>query len=273
MTSLLSAGVVASTTQDIEIGIVSSLLASAITYVLVVLFRFRLPSVSHILFWRHFAEDLVVLISEMQHDYDPRARRDAEQPPLTPLGDAVTLADFLRFLKRRLKAEPTVVSVQNQDAFEAYKHRNLLVIGGPKYNYGAQALLLELDARLPYQFRRLRPLVTEPYQADDPHLKKFVGVTEHAAVYESDPDNNADFGCVVMAENPYNEKRRVLIVGGLSTLATIGAGEWLQGTHPKLWWRARRTGFEAIVGCRTSGITRVSHVEPKYLAYLSSESA
>ncbi len=183
----------------------------------------------------------------------------------------MALADFLRFFRRRFRTYPTVVSAQTLQAFEVVKHHNLLVIGGPKYNFAAQTLLDDLDYRLPYQFRRLRPRESTPYKAVDPELKKFVGTTPESPVYESDPQHDQDFGCVVMATNPYNEQRKILVVAGLSTLATVGASEWLQRTQPALWVRARRDGFEAIVSCRTSGITRASHVTRAFLAYLPPE--
>jgi hypothetical protein len=258
------------TVTAVELGAIGSLIASAITYVVVVIFRFRLPTISHLIFWRRFSRDLIVLISEMPHQYDPTVRR-GEQPPLTPLGDAIALADFLRFFKRRLRTDPIVVSAQSQEAFDRVKHHNLLVIGGPKYNFGAQALLADLDERLPYQFRRLRPRVEAPFQADDPEMKRFVGRTSDAPAFTSDPTKDRDYGCVVMTTNPYNEQRRILLVAGLSTLTTIAGSAWLQKTHPRLWLRSRANGFQAIVSCRNSGITRVSHVEPAFVADLSPE--
>jgi hypothetical protein len=261
----------ANAARDIRIGVISSLIASVITYTAIVAFRFRLPTVSRLVFWRSFSHDLVVLISEMEHRYDPDMRR-GEQPPLTPLGDAITLADFLRYFKRRFKADPIVVSAQTPETFDRVKHQNLLVIGGPKYNFGAHSLLLDLDPRLPYQFRRLRPLESGPLAAVDPEMKRFVGDSPDAPQFISDPARDRDYGCVIMAPNPYNEERKVLVVAGLSTLATLGASAWLQRTHPGLWFRARRRGFETIVSCRTSGITRVSHVKPERQDLLAPES-
>jgi hypothetical protein len=264
---------VASTTlHDVEIGAIGSLVASVITYVSVVLFRFRLPTLSHLVFWRGFASDLVVVISEMPLEYDPAMRR-GDQPPLTPLVDAIMLGEFLRFFRRRLRADPLVVSASTAALFDQIKHRNLLVIGGPKYNYAAYAVLRELDDRLPYQFRRLRPYERQPYQVHDLDLKRFVGRTSDDAAFVSEPDRDRDYGCVVVTTNPYNEERNVVVVAGLSTLATLAAGMWLQKRQPGLWIRGRfrHDGFQAIVGCRNIATTRVSHVKPVFVGLLDEE--
>lgn len=259
------------TLHDIEIGVIGSLAASAITYVAVVILRFRLPTLSHLVFWRHFAKDLAVVISEMPLEYDPVARR-GDQPPLTPLADAIMLGEFLRFFRRRLKADPLVVSASTAPLFDQVKHRNLLIIGGPKYNFAAYSVLVELDDRLPYQFRRLRPREPQPYQVHDSELKRFVG-RAGAPAFITEPDRDRDYGCVVVTTNPYNEERSVVVVAGLSTLATLAAGTWLQKRHPGLWLqgRYRHDGFQAIVGCTSTATTRVSNVKAVFVGLLDKE--
>jgi hypothetical protein len=259
------------TFHDIEVGVVGSLVASAVTYVAVVIFRFRLPTLSHLIFWRGFAKDLVVVISEVPVQYDPATRR-GDDPPLTPLDDAIMLGEFLRFFRRRLKADPLVVSAASPALFDQIRHHNLLIIGGPKYNFAAHSVLTELDSRLPYQFRRLRPREQQPYPVHDSEMKRFVGRTPEDA-FVAEPDRDRDYGCVVATTNPYNEARSVVVVAGLSTLSTLGAGTWLQKRHPGLWLkgRFRHDGFQAIVGCRNTATTRVSYLKSVFVGLLDNE--
>jgi hypothetical protein len=76
------------------VGIGASLLAMLIGYWFSNVFRNGRPRMANILFWRSFSADLVILISEVKHEYDPNVRIGG-QPPLTPLGDALSLAKIL----------------------------------------------------------------------------------------------------------------------------------------------------------------------------------
>jgi hypothetical protein len=256
--------------HELQINLAASILASVATYIAVVVFRLRIPSAAYLLFWRNFAKDLVVVISEISTAYDPAVRRGA-QPPLTPIGDAIVLGDFLRTFRKRLRADPAVVSVQDSDSFDRLKHRNLLIIGGPKYNFAAQACLEELDESLPYQFRRLRPK-TPNRQVEDPEMKRFVGRDRSVGPdIVLVPERDLDYGCAVMSKNPYNDQRKVFIVAGLSNLSTMGVSEWLRRGRPLFWIRTFMTkGFEVIVECRDIGPTRVSNVRTRAVFFLRS---
>ena|SRR5215475_10233889 len=83
-------------THDIQVNLIASVLASAITYIAVAVLRFRIPSAGYLLFWRKFARDLIIIISEIDVPYDPNVKR-GEQPPLTPMGDAMVLGEFLLY--------------------------------------------------------------------------------------------------------------------------------------------------------------------------------
>ena len=253
--------------RDIQINLLATILASALTYVAVAIFRLRFPSVAYLLFWRAFANNLVIVISEVVTPYDPTVRRGA-QPPLTPIGDAIVLGEFLRFLRRRLRLDPTVVSIQDANGFDRIKHQNLLIIGGPKYNFAANACLEELDESLPYQFRRLRPRI-DNRTIDDPRMKRFVGKDGQLPDIVPQPERDLDYGCVVMAKNPYNDQNRIFVVAGLSNLSTLAASAWLQSSRPLFWIRTYlKKGFEVIVECKDTGSTMVSNVKTHAIFFL-----
>lgn len=120
---------------------------------------------------------------------------------------------------------------------------------------------------LPYQFRRLRPETSER-TVEDPELKRFVARTPETS-FASEPGRDIDYGCAILAPNPYNENRKVLILAGLTTLSTLGVSQWLQQGRPLMWIRARLLdGFEAIVQCQNTGTTHVSNVRTAALVYL-----
>ena len=252
---------------DIEVSLIASLCASALTYMVVAVFKIRIPSAANILFWRSFVRGLVITISEVPLPYDPPMRA-GEQSPLTPMGDALALGEVVRLMRAHRYPAPEVVSAQSSQALDRVKHQNLLIIGGPKYNFAAQQCLTQLDNILPYQFRRLRPKQQAKRTIRDVDLKRFVGSSDLPDVVP-DASQDLDFGMALLARNPYNDDKQVLIIGGLSGLSTLAAFLWLQKSRPIFWLRLRRRkGFQAIVQCRSVATTRVSNIGTKAFNYL-----
>lgn len=248
--------------SDIQVNTIASLVAGGLTYIAATVWNVRLPTFAGLLFWRRFVKDVVILISEMEAEYDPKLRR-GEQPPLTPLGDALALGQFLRFLKiRHRRASHRVVSAQNSSTFDRIRHNNLLVIGGPKYNHGAESILIELDDILPYQFRRLRPRENVRLPVDL-EMKRFVGIDKTKRTpFVLNPERDRDYACLVVAANPFNEDSLVLVAAGLSSISTLAAAECIHKIPRRLWYRLRfrHVGFQIIVSCTSTDIVRATNI-------------
>ena len=250
---------------DVTTNLIASLIAAIVTYVAVAVFRLRIPSFARILFWRKFVQDFVIVVSEVPGVYDPDAKTGV-QPPLTPIGDALVLGEFLKMFRSDLRLDPLVVSAPSHASLDGIRHRNLLIIGGPKYNVAAEECLSELDELLPYQFRRLRPRVGKR-ELIDSDMKKFVGRADLPELVQ-DATQERDYGAVVMATNPFDHDKKVLIVAGLSNISTTAPFHWMLRQRARFWIRAARSGgFEAVVRCRNMSPTRVSNVEVVHLQF------
>ncbi|HEY0738264.1 MAG TPA: hypothetical protein VGD69_25325 [Herpetosiphonaceae bacterium] len=240
--------------------IVSSIVAAIITYIVIAVFRIRPPRLSNVLFWKKFSKDLIIVVSEVPIEYDPQVR-GGSQPQLTPICDAMTLADFLNYFRSECKSNPQIVSINDKNDFDVIKDHNLLIIGGPKYNIAALEFLKEIDTELVYQFKRIRDLSER--KTNDSELKSFVSNSpEHQTVY-CRADDEIDYGCVVLRNSPYVSGKLVMIVGGLSTLATLAAANWIRTRRFYFWlrsWRASK-GFQAIIKCRSIDRVKVSNIE------------
>jgi hypothetical protein len=240
-------------------GIASSLAASALTLILSIVFKVRPPRISNLLFWKAFSKDLVIVISEVPTAYDPDVR-PGQQPQLTPMCDAIALGDFLHYFRGTFKTEPEVVSIAEESDFDRIKHRNVLVIGGPKYNLACVALLKEIDSELPYQFKRFR--VQSERIIRDPDLKQFVSNEADLPPLACLANDEWDFGSVVLRKGLFQSNRSVLVVAGLSTLATLGSANWIRSRRFPFWIRngLSSRGFEVIIKCRTLSSVRVAQV-------------
>lgn len=240
--------------------IAASIVSAFITYIILAIFHIRLPLFSNYLFWKSFSKDLVVVISEVPIDYDPLVRIGT-QPQLTPICDAMVLADFLNFLRSECKSNPQIVSVNGKADFDIIKDHNLLIIGGPKYNIAAFEFLKEIDKELIYQFRRIRE--PEPTTPIDPNLKCFASSSNDYYNIQCRSDDEFDYGMVVLRKSPYISGKHVLVVGGLSTLATLAAANWLRTRKFYFWLNSQRKypGFQAVIKCRSIDRVKVSNIE------------
>lgn len=251
-------------------GVAASLAAGVLTLVVSAAFRVRLPRVSNSLFWKGFSRDLVIVVSEVPTEYDPNVR-PGQQPQLTPICDAIVLGDFLHFLRAAFKAEPEVVSLPQESDFDRIKHRNVLIVGGPKYNLACMSFLKEIDSELPYQFKRIR--VQGQRVSNDPDLKQFVSNESDLPPLGCNSADEWDFGCVVLRKGLFQADRSVLVVAGLSTLATLGAANWIRSRRFPFWIRnsVGSSGFEIIVKCRTLSAVRVAQVSEAFLRKLNNQ--
>jgi hypothetical protein len=251
--------------------VLANIVATATLSTIVVLLRARGPSVAYLLFWRSFSRDLAVIVSEVPFSYDPDIR-PGEQPPLTPIGDALALAELMRFIGRRAH-RPAVTAAANTAVFDRLKRQNLLIIGGPKYNRPCFSILAELNEAVLYQFMRVEA-GSHKRARQDVDMKRLIA-RPGSGLPDLSPDSQSelDFGCTIVSRNPYNRRRRVVVVGGLSTLSTVAATTWLLRPHAALWWRTRirARGFQAIITSRAVTSTTAANIRLHVLHYFPEE--
>ena len=245
--------------SDFVVGVIASLIATTIGFAAGRVFRRGVPRATKLLLWGRLCEDLVVLISEVPYKYDPVMRK-GRQPPLTPFGDALSLAHMVNFLRTHLRAEPLVTSIQSEGDLDRFKDQNLLIIGGPKYNLGAATFLRVLDSDLVYQYRRIREPTDR--RKDDLDMKVFVGLPPKFEHFQVGLANEMDYGMVVIAPNPFNSRRMVVLLGGLSPLSTLAASKWiLSASAIQLFsLRDRSVGIQVVVSCRDVDSFRVTDI-------------
>jgi len=189
------------------------------------------------------------------------------QPPLTPIGDAIALAELSLFTRTQLRGTLTLDYIFDVADWNRIKAKNLIIIGGPKYNDACTEALLKIDRTIPYQFARIR-VSKEQWRLDDIEFKKFVGQAENA-----DRDSHlkvtcldtSDFSTVLWLRNPYDQRKQILLVGGLSTLSTTAAMRWLlrQRGWSWLWYWLKYDGFQVLLSCEVVDPITVTkeHVE------------
>ncbi len=242
------------------LNVTASVVGALVVYILVAVFNIRIPPLSVLFFWAGYSRELVIVISEVTVKYDP-TYRPGKQPQLTPIGDAIVLADFLHYFREKLGKTPKVLSVHNISEFDAIKDQNMLLIGGPKYNIACNQFLTEIDNELEYQFKRIR-VPSERRRANDPELKMLVSRAGQDKDFICDGSNECDYGMVVVRQNPYAKNKTIITVGGLSPMSTIAAANWIRRASFIKWLIKVKlsNGFQAILRCRAVDTVRVSNI-------------
>jgi hypothetical protein len=245
------------------LGVASSIVASALTYLATVAFRFRLPTLATLFFWRKLATNTHLIVSEVPLEYDPKLISQGPAP-LTPIGDAVSLFRLADFFRIRLRTSPEVASATENSNFLPLRRGNLIIIGGPKYNVAAHHLLSELNGLLPYQFQRI--VTPVPRQSDDPNMKRIVASQPELSDITIAADDEFDYGMLIIAKSPYVASRYVVLAAGLGTHGTLGATSYLLALSGFELLRAlwSKNGIQYIVRCRALDPMRVSQISLLY---------
>jgi hypothetical protein len=240
--------------------IIASIVSAILTYIILAIFRIRIPNLSNILFWKSFSKKLIIVISEVPIEFEPLTRVGA-QPQLTPICDAMALADFLNFFRSECKANPQIVSVNSKSDFDLIKDNNLLIIGGPKYNIAALEFLKEIDSELIYQFKRIRQQYQ--FKANDPDLKFFVSNAPQYSNLQCKSDDEIDYGTIVIYNSPYVSAKKIVLIAGLSTLSSLAGANWIRTRPFHFWLRLNRQqkGAQIIIKCRSIDRVKVSNIE------------
>lgn len=249
--------------------ITASIVSAILTYIVLSIFRIRFPRLSDILFWKKFSQKLIIVISEVPIEFEPLTRVGA-QPQLTPICDAMALADFLNFFRSQCKANPQIVSVNSKADFDLIKDNNLLIIGGPKYNIAALEFLKEIDGELIYQFKRIRQQYQ--LQANDPDLKFFVSNDPQHPNLQCKSDDEIDYGTIIIHNSPYVSAKKIVLIAGLSTLSSLAGANWIRARPFHFWlklhWQHR--GLQAIIRCRSIDRVKVSNIEEVFNQMITS---
>lgn len=246
--------------KDTFHNIVLSLLCSFIAYLIAMLFHARFPNLAVLFFWKQFSRKLSIIPSEVKTPFDPQLRA-GEWPSLLLRGEVAGLGEMLHFFRAHCKATPRILSLQNKAGFDAVKDRNLLIIGGPKYNMAAKDFLQEISSELPYQFKRL--LQHDRIKTNDPELKTFVGRNANYPDYTYNFQEETQYATIIFRKNLYASGRDILFIGGLSSAATLAGITWTLSRPLHFWLQTRkqRKGFQALIKCRVIGQTQASKIE------------
>jgi hypothetical protein len=245
---------------EFALGVAASIVASALTYLATAVFKLRLPTFATYFFWRKFSKQTVLLISEVPIPYDPKLIKGSA-PPLTPMGDAVSLLRIVDFLTYRIRGTTDIVSAPTEDQFLSLRSKNLVIVGGPKYNTAAAQVLSELGPSLPYQFKRM--VTPAARSVDDGEMKRIVacrpGLTDIVMLF----DDEYDYGMIIVAKSPYATGRYVVVAAGLGTHGSLAATTYLLEARGLDLMRAlwNPSGLQLIVRGRAIDPMRVSDIQ------------
>lgn len=217
------------------LGVLSSMVAAWFLWLLARLLNIRIPRPTRWL-WATLFRDAHVVITQIPGNYDVQLKT-GKQPPLTPIGDALALSELLHHADSNFRAKLTLSYIFDDADWNRIRAKNLIIIGGPKYNVAAREVLSKLENNLKYQTARLQ-VPRDQWQREDLNLKKFVlnpnedvGVKE----YGLSTSDTVDYASVVWARNPFNQDARILVVNGLTTLSTLAAMRWLVSAWGWSW--------------------------------------
>lgn len=249
--------------KELAVKTVTSVLAAAITYVLTVVFKVRIPLPLDMLVWRKLRKGAVLILSERESSGEPKVQI-ARSLGQVPVGEAIALSRIWEKLAKTKSTPPVFASVMTRLDWDAKKHENLLLIGGPKHNLATQYALTELNFRLQYQFKRLRDSQNTPL--DDITLKQFLGPNgESVALTEV---SDVEYGTILITKNPFNLSRILVCLAGLNQLSTLACTIWATKLSPLSadYWRivyllAKKGNVQALISCRVTDNIRVTNIK------------
>jgi hypothetical protein len=152
-----------------------------------------------------------------------------------PYGDAFSLPIVF---KRFFKKQHDNIFFFPKEASDICNNssKDLIIIGGPKYNLASKLILSKLHENklVPFQFARI--VLQEPDTGDS--LKRFIRVfdripSERTECLISNDHEYFDTGTVIYTKNPYSVKGRVLLFAGMSSFSTLIASYFL--SKPQLF--------------------------------------
>lgn len=242
------------------IGVLSSIVATIITYIATVFFRFRIPGLNSLFFWWPLSKRLYIIPSEFWDERDPYTR-GGRHFVMVPLGEALALADLLNRFRVSFKASPKVVSVQSQQDFDLVKAENLILIGGPKYNLASKFFLTDIDSTLKFQFKRI--VAENIVDQLNINLKQFISRDSRFPNYSLASDGGHQYATVIIMRNPYNRNNFIVCLGGLNQMSTLAASRWITCLKGfvllKALWRG--SGLQAIIECDVTDNVSVTNIE------------
>lgn len=226
--------------ENILSGIIVFVLTASATYICTKIY----PWYKECHIFRRMESEITIFPSKVEmSDLDPYKSGTLS----IPLGDALALSKVLFIITGlRKKNKKDYFIVNNPNTWDRNKLDNLIIIGGPMYNQAARCILKEISSKLPYQFKRV---IDENYNDVDIKYKSLIcqrnkgiqiSVTEHL-------DN--DYGTLIVVRNPYNIKKWVILIAGLSPTSTYGAIKSLEMLTFSTAMKYRNKEFQLIIKC------------------------
>src|SRR6185312_3087814 len=180
--------------------------------------------------------------------------------------EVIATNNLLNFFRSLSKQEPQIIN--NAADFDRVKDKNILILGGTKYNAPAKQFLQEIRGELFYIPKRLLDNVANLTEHE---LKVFAG---RDAGY---PDLTYDFqkeiqpATIILRKGLYAENRAVLLIAGIGQESTLAGVVWLLSRPFSFWIRAGRQckGFQAMLTCRVLSQYKVSNIQTAFYQELS----
>lgn len=245
--------------EQVLIAVISSLIASVIIYIATVFYKFRMPSLLHIIMWRKFEKDITICVTEIKNPYDTLKKSADRRFSLVPFGEVVALKELDKYMDYNYNRRLRPISIQNESEFSFYSDKDLIILGGPRNNFVSRKILEKLDSVLVYQFARIR--INDKGKEEDPVYKSLISYGKKELVCE-EPEK-MDYGLIIYCKNPYNTKRHIILCGGLSQCSTLATTMWIQKipTMKMFKYLTLCDGFEAVISCKSTNNQNATNIK------------
>lgn len=239
-------------------GVASGLIVLALSYIYVVALHYPLP-ISSNLFWRSFAEDLVIVSSGTKESIDPPMRPGDESETRNPLHSETAASDQLRDFFRSIGLPKPQIINNDATLFDRNKNKNILILGGPKHNEASDRFLREIQGELFWRPMRILP-GTE--KLGEQEKKVFVGRNSNYPNFTFNFQTGEEPAIIILKRDIYAKGKYVLLIAGLSQESTLAGVQWILSQPASFWLSLRRQGggFQAIILCRVLSRDKVSNI-------------
>lgn len=251
--------------RDVILAVVGALVSTFVIYICTVVLRFRLPDLAGTLFWDKFSDELMIVASEVKTAYDPQIRAGDNSELFFP-SEVTATNNLINFARSRYDQEPKLISGRSD--FDRIKDKNLLILGGSKYNDVAGRFLNEIRNELFYIFRRLLPGAEK---LSEHELKVFAGRDANYPDLTYDFESETQPVTIILRKGLYAEGKSVLLVAGLRQEGSMAGIDWLITRPTSFWRRAAKAekGFQAMIRCRVISQDKVSNIQTIFYQELS----
>ena len=253
--------------RDVTLAVVGAMASTFIIYICTVVLHFRLPNLANLLFWKQFAEGLVIAVSEVKVSIEPQMRAgDEADTRLYFPSEVVATNKLLDFLRGGCRQEPQITS--SSADFDTMRDRNILIVGGSRYNEVARRFMQEIKGELFYVPRRL---LGNAAKLAEHELRFFIGRDASYPDFTYSFQEEAQPATVILRKDLYAEGQTVLLVAGISQESTLAGVTWVLSRPACFWMRVRRyrKGFQAIIRCRVISQYKVSNIREIFYQELS----